>query len=290
MALKRTATSDVEVLGYDEDRKSLSRALELRAIDRSGGDILQAVKGAHLVVIATPIMTMGKVMEAMSLGLKQGCVVTDTGSTKARIMEWAEKYLPPTVDFVGGHPMAGKEVSGSENADPGLFEGATYCIIPSPRASKRAIEAVTGLAKRVGAVPFFPDAAEHDGLVAAISHLPLISSSALISATTSSPSWQLMSGLAASGFRDATRLASTDPEMSVGICLTNQVAITQGIDRYIEELQEYKRRICEGSRELKAKFMQAREAREGWLSGGEGEPEGDGKPESSVRARSSARG
>ncbi|MEE9198320.1 MAG: prephenate dehydrogenase [Dehalococcoidia bacterium] len=277
MALKRAASSDVEIIGCDESRKARSRAVKLQAVDRAQGDILKAVRGAQLVVVATPILAMRQVMEAMGPGLDRGCVVTDTGSTKTQIMAWAEEFLPATVDFVGGHPMAGKEMPGIDNADPELFQDATYCIIPSPRASARAIKSVIGLAEGVGATPFFPDPVEHDGLVAAISHLPLISSTALLSATTSSPSWQQMSRLAASGFRDATRLASTDPEMSAGICLTNREAIARCIDRYIEELEGYKRLLSEGEGELQARFAQAREARETWLRGEETEPKGAGR-------------
>ena len=274
MALKRAAPSEIEVVGYDQDRKALSLAVKRRAIDRGEKDLSRAVRDAHLVVIATPILAIRSVMEALKSTLTERCVVTDTGSTKAQVLAWAEDYLPSSVDFVGGHPMAGKEVSGVENADPDLFKDASYCIIPSLRASIRSVEVVTRLVERVGAVPFFPEAGEHDALVAAVSHLPLILSSALVSTTTSSVSWREMSRLATSGFRDASRLASTDPEMGADICLTNQEAIEHWIDRFIGELEEYKRLVRDGGEELQEKLIEAREARERWLSGREEWPEG----------------
>ena len=267
MALKQAAPYDVEITGHDKDRKAISQALKMEAMDRGERDLERATRNAQLVIIATPVLAIREVMEAIGPILEEGCIVTDTGSTKAEVMSWAEKYLPSAADFVGGHPMAGKETPGIENADADLFQGATYCVIPSPTASNKAVETVTGLVESVGAVPFFPNPEEHDALVAAVSHLPLIVSSALISATASSASWREMYKLASSGFRDVTRLASTDAVMSSGICQTNREAIEHWIDRLILELEQYKGLIRDGGEELLSRLTETREARERWIRG-----------------------
>ncbi|MEE9247371.1 MAG: prephenate dehydrogenase [Dehalococcoidia bacterium] len=269
MALKKAVPGKVEITGHDHDRRAISQALKLQAIDRGERNILESVRDVDLVVIATPILAIRDVMKEVSSHLGRGCVVTDTGSTKAQIMAWARELLPSTVDFVGGHPMAGKEVSGVEHADADLFQGATYCICPSPLASQQAIEAVRGLAERIGAVPYFPDPVEHDGLVAAVSHLPIILASALVSIATTSQSWREMSRLASSGFEDSTRLASTDPSMSVGIFLTNREALEHWIDRFIKELEGYKELLKADEEELENDLARVREARERWLGGKE---------------------
>ncbi|MFQ5987652.1 MAG: prephenate dehydrogenase, partial [Dehalococcoidia bacterium] len=189
----------------------------------------------------------------------------DTASTKAQVMGWAEEFLPSSVSFIGGHPMAGKEASGIEAADSALFAGCTYCLVPGRGATTEAINVVEGLVGQIGAEPIFLDASEHDSLVAAISHLPLLLSAALVSATTRSPSWPKMAKLAATGFRDLTRLASGNPEMSRDICLTNREPILHWIDEYIKELGEFRRLVGEGGQEMEQAFIRARQGRERWL-------------------------
>ena len=278
MALKKAVPGQVEVTGHDYDRRAISQALKLQAIDRGERNILESVRDVDLVVIATPILAIRDVMKEVSSHLGRGCVVTDTGSTKAQIMAWARELLPSTVNFVGGHPMAGKEVSGVEHADADLFQDATYCICPSPLASQQAIESVRGLAQRIGAVPYFPDPVEHDGLVAAVSHLPIILASALVSVATTSQSWREMSRLASSGFEGSTRLASTDPFMSAGIFLTNREALEHWIDRFIKELEGYKDLLKADEEELENGLARVREARERWL-GGKETWDGENRPE-----------
>jgi prephenate dehydrogenase len=117
----------------------------------------------------------------------------------------------------------------------------------------------------VGAEPLLMDAVEHDRLVAAVSHLPLLLSATLISATGNSPSWAEMSKLAATGYRDLSRLASGNPEMSRDICLTNRANLVDWLDRYMEELYKYRRLMLEDEEELMAAFIRAREIRQGWL-------------------------
>ena len=254
LALKESGVD--EIVGWDAARASVNRALKMGAIDKASKSMAGSVEGADLVIIATPLLAMPDVMQEIAPSLSPGCVVTDTGSTKAAVMEWAETYLPG-VDFVGGHPMAGKEVPGIEHAEAGLFKDATYCICPPPTASRTAFDAVIEVAKKVGAVAYFPEPREHDAMVAVTSHLPLILSSALMTLASSSESWREVRRVASSGFAGATRLASTVPSMSTGICVTNREAIEHWIDRFVDELLgirpcwgRARRRFGRGSRRL----------------------------------------
>ncbi len=265
LALRRARLPGLEVVGHDREPKVAGQARRLGAVDRYEWNLLSAVSKANLVIIATPVQAVAEVMRQIAGHLPEGCVVTDTSSTKAQVMAWAEEYLPETVSFVGGHPMAGKEVSGPDGADYDLFNGAVYCVVPGRKAAPEAVKAVVGLVDVVGAKPLFIDAAEHDGFVAAVSHLPIVLSAALMATVTNGPQWREMARLSATGFRDVTRLASGNPEMSRDICLTNQEGIVRWLDAFMEELGRYRRLIAEGGEELGKEFVHIWEARERWL-------------------------
>jgi len=264
LALKR-AKADLEVVGFVRRPEVAAKALEIEAVNRTEGDLLSAVKGVDLVLIATPAMAIKDILAEIGESLVEGCIVTDTASTKAQVMGWAEDCLPTSVSFIGGHPMAGKETSGIEAADGELFVDCTYCLIPGRGATKEAIDMVAGLVRQIGAKPMFIDATEHDSLVAGISHLPILISAALVLTTTKSPSWPKMSKLAATGFRDLSRLASANPRMSRDICLSNREPILRWLDEYIEELGELRCLVNQGGEELEEAFIRARDEREGWL-------------------------
>jgi prephenate dehydrogenase len=249
LALKQSRLRDVELVGYSRSRKTREKARRAGAIDTIAPDPASAVLDAAIVIIATPILTIRQMMEEIAPALPQDCTVTDVGSTKADVMRWAEEILPQHVSFVGGHPMAGKEQTGIDAAEAGLFEGKTYCIVPSPTARETAVNSVVGLAGLVKAVPVYMDAEEHDSYVAAVSHLPLVVSTALFSLARDSLAWPEMSQLASSGFRDVTRLASGSPEMSHDICRTNRENLVHWLNRMAQELLKYRDLIQGGDDE-----------------------------------------
>jgi len=123
-----------------------------------------------------------------------------------------------------------------------------------------------GMVKKLGAIPFFIDAQEHDNLVAGISHLPMLLSAALVSLTTKNPSWSKMSKLAASGYHDLSRLASGSPEVNAHICLSNKEAIVNWIDKFSKELGRYRQLVAEGDKSLEQAFTEANKARQEWLN------------------------
>lgn len=241
LALKAAGLHGIEIVGHDRDRGAESEAKKLGAIDKGEHNLLRAVDGASLVIIATPVLAVREVMEQIAGDLGEGAIVTDTASTKAEVMRWADEILPKGVHFIGGHPMAGKETSGISAAEATLFRGKAYCICPSVRASESAVKTVMGLANSAGAEPLFIDPAEHDQYAAAISHLPIVMSTALFSLMHASPSWDDMAQLASSGFRDATRLASSDASMSHDILRTNREAIIHWLERMEDELTRFRK-------------------------------------------------
>ncbi|MBI4301073.1 MAG: prephenate dehydrogenase/arogenate dehydrogenase family protein [Chloroflexi bacterium] len=270
LALKQAQVKEVEIMGYDRELSASSKALKRGAIDKVARNLKAAVAEASMVILATPVMAIKELLSQIGPELSQNCVVTDAASTKVQVMSWAEEHLPQGVSFVGGHPMAGKETSGVNNAEADLFSGRIYCLTPGKTATPEAVETVVGLVGQVKARPFFIDAAEHDGLVGAVSHLPIVLSAALVSMATSSPSWQEMAKLAASGFRDLSRLASGDPDMNRDICLTNSENLARWINIYIQHLLHYQELILAGSEGLGKEFQKVQLLREKWLIQPEG--------------------
>ena len=265
LALKKAQGKDLELVGFARRPEVASMALTIGAADRAEADPSSAVKDADVVLIATPAMAVREILTQIGESLPRGCIVTDTASTKKQVMAWAQELLPPSVSFIGGHPMAGKETFGIKAADADLFRGCVYCLIPGENASTEAVNLVTRLVKQIGAKPLFLDALEHDSLVAAVSHLPLLLSTALVTTTTKSPSWPQMARLAATGFRDVSRLASGNPKMSGDICLTNKEPILRWLDEFIAELGKFGRLISKEDKELEQTFLEAREQRQRWL-------------------------
>lgn len=241
MALRRwSADNDnaLRITGYDADMDKQTLAKKMNAVDDTAWSLSDAVKGADVVIVATPVGAMREIFADIGPHLKNGAIVTDTGSTKVNVLEWAES-LPATVSFVGGHPMAGKSES-LEAADADLFKGATWVVCPSVMAKEEAIRNVLGLVAAVDAEAFFAEPAEHDSYVGGISHLPMVVAAALVRTATVDQSWRDMSTLASTGFKDTTRLALGSPEMHRDISLTNRSALTRWVDQMIGTLEQFK--------------------------------------------------
>lgn len=240
LALKAAGVTGVEIVGHDRERGVANQAQRMGAIDRAEHNLPRAVEGAGMVIIATPALAVREVLQQIAPDLSEGAVVTDTASTKAHIMNWAKEFLPANVSFVGGHPMAGKETQGIQHAEATLFQGKAYCVCPAVDASDASVKSVIGLVQLIGAEPLFLDPEEHDVYAAAVSHLPLMMSTALFHLLRSSAAWPDMGVMASTGFRDATRLASGDPKMSHDIWVTNREAVMHWLDRMAAELQRFR--------------------------------------------------
>ena len=271
LALNESQLKDLQVVGTDSDRLVRSRAEKRKAFHKVENRLLDAINGADIVVLATPVMTMKEIMELIAPELPSGCVVTDVGSSKKVVLEWAQEILPDTVDFVGGHPMAGKEESGPDSAEPDLFQDKTYCVIPDKKASQQSVSEITTMVEAIGAVPYFIGVDEHDSFVAAASHLPFLLSTSLVGCTSKSANWEDIAQLASSGYKDISRLASGDTVMHRDICLTNNQPIISWIDAFIKELYEFRNILADeagpDSEKVKKVFDDVADARAQWLAG-----------------------
>ena len=271
LALKQAKIKNLELVGTDFDHAARAGAVKRQAFDRVENRVRPAVQDADIVILATPIMAMQDLLETIAPDLPEGCVVTDVGSSKKVVLDWAAQYLPKEVEFVGGHPMAGKETTGPEGADADLFRGKAYCIVPGTSAHKEAVSEVTTLAEAIGARPFFVGVDEHDSFVAAASHLPFLVSVALMGCTSKSANWEDIAQVASTGYKDITRLASGNPIMHRDICISNPEPIVAWIDAFIRELYDVRKLLDDGEHpvgeEVHQIFQQAHDARTRWLAG-----------------------
>jgi prephenate dehydrogenase len=267
LALKRWSGQNdnaLKIIGYDADMDKQNRARSMGVIDGSAWNLGEAVKDADIVILATPVGAMKDLFQDIGPSLKWDAIVTDTGSTKSDVLEWA-KVLPSTVSFIGGHPMAGKSES-LEAADADLFKGATWVVTPSATASESAIRNVLGIIAAVDAEAFFAEPAEHDAYVGGVSHLPMVVAAALVTTATGNNSWRDMKTMASTGFRDTTRLALGSPEMHRDISITNRQSLTRWIDQMVGTLEEFKGYLAEEDEEVARKkihdfFFKAQEQR-----------------------------
>lgn len=255
-----------QITGFDLGKGISNQARRIGAIDQPYSTLADAARGAEIIILATPIGAMRSLLQEIASAVTPGAVVTDVASTKTQVITWAEEFLPSSVAFVGGHPMTGKELSGVQSADAGLFQGRIYCLTPTARTQPVAINKVSVLIEALGARVRFLEPAEHDGQVAGVSHLPFIASIALMNTVAGGPAWGDAAMLAAGGFRDMSRLAAGNPEMYRDICLTNSEALTRWLNEYITTLSELRDRIAAHDRSLDETFARAQQLRLQWQS------------------------
>ncbi len=271
LAIRQTQNKDIEVVGIDLEPTHVSTARKMGAIDRDVRTIPEAVRDASIVIVAVPVLAMRELFEFLPEFLAPGAIVTDTGSTKKDVVAWAEELLPDGVSFVGGHPLAGKETSGPKDAEAAMLNGSVYAICPARSATPESVQVIVSLVQAIGAKPYFVDPAEHDSYVAAVSHLPFMLSVSLVNATSRSVGWREMAKLAASGFRDISRLASGDPIMHRDIAVTNRDALVYWIDELIKDLHSLRGMVKDDQAGLERALVEAWEARARWMLGREGE-------------------
>ena len=264
LALKRAGLRDTEILGTDADKRAMNTASEMGAIDTSSGNLRSAMEGAQLVIMDIPLADSHELLEAIGPILEDGCVVTDTGSAKVQVNEWAESYFAPGAKYVGGRPLPSRTVTRAEDADATLFDDTRYCVITDESTDQEALRTIVGMVELLGAKPLFLDAHEHDSYAAAVVHLPLVLSAALVSSAATSPAWVEMFRLAKTEFEEVSRLADHDPRDNAAACLANPEALVHWLDQFIAELQSYRNEVEQGSEELVERFIDAWEERAKW--------------------------
>ncbi|MCL4395626.1 MAG: prephenate dehydrogenase/arogenate dehydrogenase family protein [Chloroflexi bacterium] len=268
LALKNSKL-DIQVVGHDKDHSAAGRAQKRGAVDTTKWNLIDACDGAGLIVLAIPLDGIKDTLSALKSSLAPGTVVADTASSKVPVMEWA-RDLPEGVSFVGTDPVLRAESrrgGGIDAASADLFQGTTFCLVPSPTASHVAVDSVASLVALLGARPYFVDAAEHDGLMAAVEHLPALVSTALQSATMRSRGWREMARLAGGNYRAAADLAPASPT-ALETFLAHRVDLIRWIDELTNELREFRGVLEREDSQALAKLLDAvADERARWLSG-----------------------
>lgn len=251
-----------EVTGFDRDRSSLEEALRKGAVDSTAKSPAGAVRGANLVILAVPVSRTVELLKEIVPFAGEGTVITDAGSTKSRIMTETEDFVPPSVYFIGGHPMAGSEESGIGGADPGMLENAIYVLTPGPECPAGVVEKLEQMIRETGAQPLILDPEVHDRVVASVSHLPQVVSAALVRSVAGAENMELVRTLAAGGFRDSTRIALSDPALWRDICLSNRGALDKALSTFRESIDTIQAYLAENDEEaIEEFFRQARDYR-----------------------------
>jgi len=248
MVLRRKALADA-VIGVGRRTENLKTAVELGAIDRYVLNPAEAVRGADLVILATPVDTYERHLTEWGAHLTAGAIVSDVGSVKGRLVERAEALLPDRVRFVGAHPIAGKEKTGVAAGSPTLFQGARCILTPTKRTDPQALRAIRALWEAAGSVVLTMDPMLHDEVLGAVSHLPHVAAFALINALSevqqTTPALDLLA-YSGGGLRDTTRIAASSPEMWRDIFLWNRENLVRQIGVYERQLQRLKGLIAAG--------------------------------------------
>src|SRR5258706_13029440 len=239
----RAAGTATSVSGYDIDSSALAKARSLGIIDRIARDVADAVADAELVVLAVPVGTMAAILTDVSAAAPDAAVITDVGSTKADVIAAAHATLGTGSSFrrfVPGHPIAGRERPGLEHADAKVFNGKLGILTPTEQTQPEAVATIERAWSAAGARVERMDAAEHDRVFAAVSHLPHLLSFALMAAIAAAPDGERKFGFAGAGFRDFTRIAASSPVMWRDIALANRGALGAELRTYralLEQLQ-----------------------------------------------------
>lgn len=241
MAFKRHGIGG-EILAFDTDKSSVDTALEKGVADRGCASASDLAGEADLVVIAAPVRAIPVILKDIAASLRPGTLVMDVGSTKERIVNSALKCLPEGVVFIGAHPMAGSERQGIENATPDLFLNAAFIFTPTPSCSADTFSFITQNFTALGARVIFMDPMMHDRAVSMISHLPHILAYSLVNTVIEgSRDMRGMTELISGGFRDMTRIASSEASLWTDILLENRKAVTEALGvfkRYCVEMEE----------------------------------------------------
>jgi prephenate dehydrogenase len=226
-----------EVIGCSRSRAHLERARELGIIDAHHVEPAKAVAGADMVVLAVPLGAMAGVLTAMADGLDAKAVVTDVGSAKLSVLAAARAAFGEVPEnFVPAHPIAGTEHSGVEAAVEGLFQGRRVILTPVAGTRPAATERVAGMWRAVGAEVLEMDAAHHDEVLAATSHLPHMLAYTLVDMLGRMEERVEIFRYAAGGLRDFTRIASSDPQMWHDICIANRDALVGALEHFHGDL------------------------------------------------------
>lgn len=268
MGLKKHFGSKITILGTCSSLKKAQIAQKRGVIDIAIDTNSQLPEDIQLVIIATPIQTILKILKLHSSNLSQNTLIIDVGSTKKTLIEKAQNMLPNKLSFIGTHPMAGSEMSGFENASVNLFRNKPWIVCNdqlSINKSKFAI--LKTLIEILGAKMILMDAKVHDELTAWASHIFLVTSSILVKKVTMQRKWGEIAKIASTGFRDTTRLASDNPKMKTDIVLTNKINILKVLRNLKDEITDFSRLLEQNKQKAILEYFElTKKVRDGWLA------------------------
>lgn len=257
------------VTGIDLNRDNLERAIERKVIDVAFNQITaEALAGADLVIIATPVSTLPAVCHQLSDVLDRHSVLIDVGSTKQSAINSFQKYLPHHLPHcIATHPIAGSDRSGALAAQFGLFQDKKLIICPHGQEDTESLNWVSSLWQAVGAQIYQMSASEHDSIFAAVSHLPHVLAYAYVNQIANHPKGQVYFDFAASGFRDFTRIASSHPDIWTDICLENKNILLTLLNGQQAQLTRLATMLENDDNDaLHRYFEQAKQARDAWAA------------------------
>jgi len=255
------------IIGIDTDHNNLNQALSLGVVDEIAHDAAEGVRDVQAVFISVPVCSIPAVVREIAPFLPTGCVVSDGGSVKSVIVRECEALMPPGCSFIGGHPIAGTEHSGAAAAFASLFSGKRCILTPTSSTDAGAYDTMARLWQSAGANVCSMEPGHHDRIFAEISHLPHVVAYALVHAVgTADVEGENVLSYTAGGFRDFTRIASSDPIMWRDIALMNRAALLASIDGFSAGLAELRRRIDRSDPAALAEFFTiAKQFRDGIL-------------------------
>lgn len=230
LCLKDKMGEDIYITGLCRTQQSMDNAMKLGAVDYATADIEAVVKDADIVFLSPPVLQIVPMVEKILPYLKKGAILTDAGSTKQYIWQHLQKILPEDVYYIAGHPMTGREKSGVTAAQKDLFVGKAYVIVEDTGAPKEAHEKLMGVLRHTGANFTTMDIAKHDRCASVISHVPHVTAAALVTLLNrTGGDLDSCIKLIGGGFKDTTRIASSNADMWADICMTNSEAIAKNL-------------------------------------------------------------
>ncbi|MDD2899670.1 MAG: prephenate dehydrogenase/arogenate dehydrogenase family protein [Desulfuromonadaceae bacterium] len=253
------------IIGIDNDRSNLEQALSLGVVDEIADTAVEGVRNAQVVFISIPSCAIPAALQEIAAVLPPGCIVTDAGSVKATIVRTCDELAPSDIFFVGGHPIAGTEHSGAAASFATLFKGKRCILTPTAATNSTAQSTISQLWRAAGAEVCVMEPGHHDRIFAEISHLPHVVAYALVHAVgTADVEGENVLSYTAGGFRDFTRIASSDPVMWRDISLMNREALLASIDGFSASLAELRTRIVNNDKTgLTDFFTTAKKFRDG---------------------------
>ena len=235
LCLKDKLGDKIFITGLCRTEKSMRRSMALGAVDLATSDLEQVVGGADIIFLSPPVLQIVPMVKKILPFVKSGAILTDAGSTKKFIWEELKKILPPDIFYIAGHPMTGREKSGVEAADKNLFKGKAYVIVEDTGAPLEAHEKLMSILKLTEANFLTIDIAKHDRCASIISHVPHLTAAALVTLLNDAgDDLDSCLKLIGGGFKDTTRIASSNADMWADICMTNGEAIST----HLRDLQE----------------------------------------------------